>query len=180
MILSPAFILCTDPIFLDTETTGLETPEILEIAAVPLDGPLTLLRIRPKSPIEPEAQAVHGLTLDQLGESTFEDCIHKIERCLDNRVVVTWGDFDLWAMTYTAYLWHQRNPAYGSVWIDGMRVYMAAMGLDRRIKLSDAAAELGVAPEPAHTALGDALTLRAIFQALARGRSTSDQRGGGA
>lgn len=173
MILSPAFILCTDPIFLDTETTGLETPEILEIAVVPLDGPITHLRMRPRTPIEPEAVAVHGLTLDQLGNTTFEDCCQDISRRIANRMVVTWGDFDLWAMTYTAFLWRQPNPAYGTVWIDGMRVYMAAKGLDHRIKLSDAAAALGVEPEPAHTALGDALTLRAILRVLAREYSGS-------
>jgi DNA polymerase III subunit epsilon len=56
-------ILTEDCYILDTETTGLYNPEIIELAAIDMCGnPIYNGRFNPVSRVEPEAAAIHGLT----------------------------------------------------------------------------------------------------------------------
>jgi DNA polymerase III subunit epsilon len=52
---------------LDTETTGLINPEVIELAVVDLSGKMIInQRFRPSTPIEPEATNIHGITNEML------------------------------------------------------------------------------------------------------------------
>ncbi len=52
---------------LDTETTGLENPEVIELAMIDLHGSMIVdQRLRPKSWIDPSAARVHGITNEML------------------------------------------------------------------------------------------------------------------
>ena len=57
-------LLKSDPVILDTETTGLgQNAQICEIAMLLADGALVLnTRVRPTIPISAEATGVHGIT----------------------------------------------------------------------------------------------------------------------
>mgnify|MGYP006445668973 CR=1 FL=1 len=73
-------------VVLDTETTGLDHgDEIVEIAVVDAEG-RTLLdeRIRPSVPISPEAQAIHGITMESLADAPqWPDIAGKVRAVLD-------------------------------------------------------------------------------------------------
>jgi DNA polymerase-3 subunit epsilon len=57
-------MLDLNPIYLDTETTGFETWDVIvEIAVLDTDGSLIYESlVKPKKPIPPQASAVHGIT----------------------------------------------------------------------------------------------------------------------
>lgn len=59
-------------VILDTETTGLNEAEIVEIAIIDLDGK-TLLNtlVKPTIPIPPEVIEIHGITNEMVADSPF-------------------------------------------------------------------------------------------------------------
>jgi DNA polymerase-3 subunit epsilon len=83
---------------LDIETTGLEWDKghrIIEVAALLYDldtGDLKgsfIKRVNPQRPIDPGAQAVHGITFEALsGEATFDVVAPMLSRVLQNSVAI--------------------------------------------------------------------------------------------
>ncbi|WP_451923599.1 exonuclease domain-containing protein [Thalassolituus marinus] len=63
--------LSENPLFLDTETTGLgDKAQILELAISDAQGTILFeTRVRPTVPIDPEAEGVHGITAESLANS---------------------------------------------------------------------------------------------------------------
>jgi DNA polymerase III subunit epsilon len=52
---------------LDTETTGLDNPEVIELAIIDLKGEMIInQRFKPKASIEPGATKIHGITNEML------------------------------------------------------------------------------------------------------------------
>ena len=151
------------PIFIDTETTGLNkdgTDEVLEIAIVDSGG-MTLLNtlVRPVHHATwSAAQGVHGISpLDVADAPTWESVLPKIAAICTGRTVVFYNaPFD------TSFF-----PAgfFGSV-VCAMRRY-SELNFNRIgwVKLSDAAAASGYsALGNRHRALEDALACRHIWQ----------------
>lgn len=88
-----------DPVFFDTETTGVGPQDVLvEIGVVDLHGhELYSSLIKPPFPIPPESTAVHKITnADVRDEPTFEQVWPAIQKVFKNRLVVAYNaDFDV-------------------------------------------------------------------------------------
>ena len=91
-------IIQQDPIFLDTETTGLGLEdEIVELAIVTIDGDLLLnVRIQPTIPIPEQATRIHGITNEQIKNApTFPVIWPVIRYFLNKRTMVIYNaDYD--------------------------------------------------------------------------------------
>lgn len=167
------------PIFLDTETTGL-TPmsEIVEISVIDHDGSLLLdTLVRPTRPIPWDAILVHGITDTMVSDApTWPQVWHKLEAILRDRYVGIYNaDFDLRMM-------RQSHSLYGLSWQNDsfshfciMKLYAqfygqarGRYGTPRWQSLSDAARQCGIPVENAHRAQADTRLAMAVFNYMLR------------
>ena len=77
-------------LILDTETTGLDKPEIVQIGIIDLEGTIIFdQRIKPKNEIEPEAIEVHGITNEALAnEPSFADIYSGLINILKDKILL--------------------------------------------------------------------------------------------
>lgn len=163
-------------VFLDTETTGLDTDaQIIEIAIIDGTGDVLVdLRLKPSVAIDEQAQAVHGISIEDVNdypqwpevESTIQNAL------IGKKVVIYNADFDIRLLRQTA-------AAFGSdtAWIDNLITDCAMAGAVRRygatnlygtISLANAVSRSGCGWHgKAHSALGDALTTLALVRKIA-------------
>lgn len=90
-----------DALIFDTETTGLQDPEIIEIALINLHGRCYLnTQVQPRSEIEPGAIAVHGITREKLKIAPkWEDVAPIFYELITHRKLMSYNlDFDLKAL----------------------------------------------------------------------------------
>lgn len=169
--LSPAKVPDRSPVYLDTETTGLDPrfDAIVEIAIVDRDGSTLLdTLINPRQPIPASATAIHGITDDDVSDAPLLfDVLEQVSGIIQGRELVIYNaPFD------TAFLGlHSRDATCA------MELAMRAMGVSRWPKLSAAAAWAGHEwSGKAHRALADALAARTVhlhaLRVLAEQRST--------
>lgn len=84
-------------VILDTETTGLEEAEIIQIGIINLDGQIILESlIKPTIPISIEAEKVHGITEHKLKDApSFPEIYEQIVKALESKQVLIYNsDFD--------------------------------------------------------------------------------------
>lgn len=143
-----------NPLFLDTETTGLgEGSEICEIAILDLAGqPLINTLVKTNRPIPEEATAIHGITNEMISNApTFGELYPRLDEILKGRCVLVYNArFDEEMLESTARLsaslgilheravyptwWHsyeydQTKPGeYKSNWHCAMKLYAAYFG----------------------------------------------------
>ena len=112
-ILRARRILQSNPLFFDTETTGLDSgAEIVEIGVVDVDGQTVLESlVRPRRRIPSGATAVHGISDDMvLDAPTWVEIWPQVKRLLaDRRVGIFNADFDLRMM-------RQSHEQHGLTW----------------------------------------------------------------
>lgn len=153
----------TAPVFIDTETTGLNedgTDEVLDIAIVDADG-ATLLNtlVRPvRHTAWPKANAIHGISPQDVANApTWDSLLPMIAKICSGKTVVFYNaPFD------TSFF----PPDFFSSVICAMRRY-SELSAERIawVRLSDAAAESGYsASGKYHRALEDALACRHIWR----------------
>jgi len=166
--------LDANAVFIDTETTGLEgDDQVIEIAVIDAHGHVLLdTRLRPSVLINPEAQGVHGISIEALsGEPSWTEIAPFLRLVLEGRQVVAFNsDFDSRLLQQTA-------EAYGDdYWSWDVKEHCAmalaakALGAKNRhgsISLAAAAGEAGVVQVDAHNARGDALTALRVVRAIA-------------
>ena len=93
---------------LDTETTGLTNPEIIELAMIDIQGDMVInQRFKPKGKIEDGASKIHGLTAETLKEEpSFDEVVNLLARHFcDCKILIYNAPFDTNALccTYDAY-----------------------------------------------------------------------------
>lgn len=176
-------ILDLEPIFLDTETTGVNKyAEIVELAIIETDGQvLTHTLINPKGEVPANAVAVHGITKQRLIDEQVPDFYSVFRACRSNlygRIVVAYNaDYDL-RMLYQSLVHSEANCSTVSMaWlavVDAMLLFSNFLQEPGKYggwawkSLEYAASFLGVpADNRKHRALGDAELLRRVFIALA-------------
>jgi DNA polymerase III subunit epsilon len=167
-------------VVLDTETTGLDRGEIVQIAIVDSAG-RTLLDtlVKPRHGIPASATAIHGIHSDLVANApTWATVGKEIEALLRGRNVIIYN------ATYDRKMLHQSAEAWGLPKVDWktLATFYCAMetfaevygewnnyhGSYRWQKLSTAAAYYDlVEPEDAHTALADCMTTLAVCKAMA-------------
>jgi len=166
-------ILALNPIFLDTETTGLgERAEIVEISVVDSAGiKLIDTLVRPRSPIPPDAVQLHGISNEQVaGVRSWLQVWPEIEILLKGRYIGIYNtEFDLRMM-------QQSHRANGLTWrppgaqlFDIMKMYADFAGHTKWQKLEIAARQCGLVTSQAHRAYQDTLLTRGVFMFMAGG-----------
>src|SRR5512135_559744 len=92
-------LLAANPVYLDTETTGMHfNSEVIEIGVIDDQGEVLFDRlVRPRGKIDPAAGRVHGITLEMLKDApTWEQVWPHAEAVLmDRRIGVYNVEFDL-------------------------------------------------------------------------------------
>jgi DNA polymerase-3 subunit epsilon len=88
-----------DPLFLDTETTGLsDRDEICEIAVINLAGEVLIdTLVKPTKPIDHNTSQIHGITNEMVKDApTFGDLLPRLEQVLRGREVLVYNlEFDM-------------------------------------------------------------------------------------
>lgn len=171
-----------DYVILDTETTGLERGEIVQIALIDADGTVLLdTLVKPVNAIPPEATAVHGITdADVVDAPTWAEVTLEVQRILTGRNVIIYN------AVYDRKMMHQSAEAADLLKVDWKELgqFWCAMEAFAEIfadwndyrqsyrwqKLSKAAMCYAVKESGAHSALGDCLTTLAIVRAMAEDR----------
>lgn len=166
-----------EPLFLDTETTGLDgQAQIIEIAILNAAGQVLLSRrIKPSIEISEGAQDVHGISSADLESCpSWPEIAGEVERVLAGRMVVVFNsDYDTRLLKQTA-------AAYGDSieWLSSCTfrcaMYLAASmyGATNRygtISLINACLEAGVTWKgAAHSAEADTLATLDLVRAIAQ------------
>lgn len=168
-----------DFVVLDTETTGFDGHPI-EIAVIDSEGTVLFNeRIKPPTgvTIHPKAQAVHGISADDLADAyTFDQVALQLKDLLNGRHVVIYNagfDVPVIRRAYEAAGMADDTPHMTAEC--AMEQYAVAHGAwnDHHgsytwVKLTEAAAAMGVTVENAHNALGDALMTLGLLKAMAK------------
>ncbi len=160
----------SDPIYLDTETTGLEnTDEIIEIAIVNSKGNVVFESfIRPKKTIPASATAINHITNQMVADSpTWLDIWPKIKSLLSSHPIGMYNaEFDIRMILQTMAIYEIPNDTKFDAF-DIMKVYSDYMRADRRYRLEQAGRNLGIPMPNSHRAADDTLLTRAVFHAIA-------------
>lgn len=92
-------ILLSGPVYLDTETTGLENDDqVVEISIIDSDGSVLLNSlVRSTIPMKSEAQAIHGISDEMLQYApSFAEILPDIRHVLKDRVLVIYNaEYDI-------------------------------------------------------------------------------------
>lgn len=167
--------LKSDPLVLDTETTGLgDDAEVVEISVIDAGGQVLLdTLVRPTGPIPAEASAIHGITDAEVAIApTWAEIHEQLSELVAGRLVIAYGaDFDMRLIEQTAarHGLEWQRPSTGCA----MQLYAQYNGewSDRRstwrwLKLGVAAEACGIDPAGAHRALADCRMALCVIQAM--------------
>ena len=170
-------VLKNDPVYLDTETTGLgNTDEIIEISIVNDAGSVLFESlVKPTQAIPPGASAVHGIRdEDVVSARTWPLIWTEVRSALFGRMVVIYNaDFDVRMLqqTHARYRlpWKDRFNTF-----DMLKLYSDYHGdwdAKRRaykyISLSAAGEQCGITLPNSHRATADTFLTRALLHHLA-------------
>ncbi|KNH07072.1 Phage protein [Candidatus Burkholderia brachyanthoides] len=171
-----ATLLAQSPLFLDTETTGIDDDaEPIEVAVIDVEGTVLLdSLVKPRRSIPAEAQAVNGLSdADVAHAPAWPDVAALLGPLLTDRFVIGHhADFDRRIIT-RAYTRHDLSPiTYRS---DCTMELLTGLNGARWPNLGTAAALAGaVRPTEMHRARADAETCRLILIALSASTGGKD------
>ncbi len=170
-------VIQSRPVFLDTETTGLDkTDEIIEISIIESDGSLLLQSlVKPSRNIPTEATRVHGIgNLDVQKAPPWPFLWPKIRSLLYGRMIVAYNaPFDLRMMqqTHSRYRMPWRETFN---WFDVMALYSRFQNVWdprkqslRYFSLMSAGQFFNIALKNEHRASDDALLTRAVLHSIA-------------
>lgn len=161
----------TQPVFLDTETTGLGgNAEIIEISIVDHDGGVLLdTLVRPGRSIPLEATRVHGISNEMVSNSrTWLHIWPKVEAIITERSVGIYNlEFDIRMMQqshrHIGIPWRAPSSHFFCI----MKLYADYYGAMRWQKLEAAGKQCGLQLSNSHRAKDDTLLARAVFQCIA-------------
>jgi DNA polymerase-3 subunit epsilon len=171
-------VLRAQPLYLDTETTGLDaSAEVIEISLVESSGrPVYESLVQPRRAIPPEATRIHGLSdADLRSAPSWPDVWQAVEPLLRDRTVATYNaafDRKMLQQTHASYRleWSEEAARFFCV----MELYARYFGSRRRPggsfrwhSLEAAGAFLGLALPNRHRATDDALLARAVLERIA-------------
>jgi len=184
--------LSQSPLFLDTETTGLDnTAEICDLAVINHDGIVLLdTLVKPTIPIPRDAYDVHGISnADVVNAPTFAEVMPDFARIVGDRTVVIYNlDYDTRILRQSAAAHglrltdrfgletvEQFNQWYGH-WHCAMELYAQfygewneRYGNYRWQKLGNAARQCGIRiPTDLHRARADAELTRQVIHHVAK------------
>ena len=171
--------MLSNPLFLDTETTGLDNrSEIVEIAIVGLDGSVLYNSlVKPVGSIPPDAYRIHRISAEMVADApTWEEQWDDINKILNGRSVCIYN------AEYDTRLMKQSHRLHGILWNKGftdqcvMNLYAMYNGnwnSYRRsynwVSLENVGKRLRIPLPNVHRALDDTLLTRAVMSKIAEG-----------
>ncbi|MGD0003036.1 MAG: 3'-5' exonuclease [Anaerolineaceae bacterium] len=173
--------LSARPVYLDTETTGLDPKdEIVEISIVDEDGSVLLEKfVRPSMPIPREATRIHGITDENVKSAMPWPILwREVRPILAGRLIVIYNaEFDLrmmrQSMTKYRQPWNEKFDAF-----DLMKVYAefrSEWDVKRQsyhyFSLDAAGKHARIALPNAHRATADSLLTRALLHHIAEAQA---------
>jgi len=166
------------PVFIDTETTGLgRSAEFITFSAVDDLGNILLDVIgKPRLPSNPDATAIHGYTEDIL--ATKEATVtykSRITNLVTGRCLVAYNapfDYRILSQSFQSELSDEKHEYFNAPFlmvIDCMRLFAEFVGSNKNIKLKTACEMCGIDTEGVkfHGSLADAEMTRKVFQYMA-------------
>jgi DNA polymerase-3 subunit epsilon len=170
-------ILNKNPVYLDTETTGLDkNAEIVEIAIIDCAGNLLINQlIRPSQPIPPEVTVLHGITNEMVAGAISWPALWPTVRghLLGKTIGIYNAEFDVRIM-------RQSLERYRLPWRDSLATadilglfsefrgeWDPARRALRRYRLEDAGKYFRIPLPNSHRAADDALLARALLHRIA-------------
>jgi DNA polymerase III epsilon subunit-like protein len=158
------------PVFLDTETTGLDNnAEIVEISIVDYDGSVLLdTLVKPRNRIPNDVMRVHGITNELVATAPGWIIVWpKVEAVLRDRLV------GIYNAEYDVRMFKQSHRLSGLVWRSPAKDYFCIMnmysdyrGSTRWQKLENAGHQLGIPLPNTHRAKDDTLLAREVFLSI--------------
>jgi len=169
--------LADKPVYIDTETTGLEkTDEVIEISIVDHDGSqLFTSLIKPSSPIPIETQKIHGITNEMVATAQSWPILWPtIRNYLYGRTIAAYNaPFDLRMM-------EQSHGRYKIPWRENLKfvdvlplfsdyrgIWNPVRGSMRYFKLEEAGQFFDISLPNAHRSTADSLLTRAVLLSIA-------------
>jgi len=170
-------IIASKPVYVDTETTGLEKQdEIVEISILDSDG-TTLLQsyVRPVNPLTAAATRIHGITNAMVANApTWPALWPQIRGVLFSRQIAAYNapfDLRLMQQSHSRYKIPWRETFE---WVDVMILFSNYRGIWDPIRrsmkyfnLTDAGKHFNISLPNSHRASADALLTRAVLHCLA-------------
>jgi DNA polymerase III subunit epsilon len=157
---------------LDTETTGLENPEVIELAVITLDGEMIInQRFNPITPISTGATDIHGMTNAGLSTMPEWEIGNKcFERILYFRKILIYNfPFDYQAIDGTYNLHGIPFPGFGGECV--MRWYSQYIGEWDNRRRSYRWQKL---PGGDHSALGDCIATLEVIKSMSQSPLVED------
>ncbi|MEN6481803.1 MAG: 3'-5' exonuclease [Anaerolineaceae bacterium] len=165
------------PIYLDTETTGLDrSDEIVEISIIDFDGSVLFESlVRPSKAISPAASQVNHITNEMVkSASTWPALWPQVRSILFGRVIGMYNaDFDLRMMqqSLTVYRlpWREKFNSFDilTIYSEYRGVWDPIRGSLKWFRLEEAGRQLGITIPNAHRAMQDTLLTRAVLHSIA-------------
>ena len=165
--------LSNKPVYLDTETTGLDPKdEIVEISIVDDDGVVLLDKfVRPSMPIPPEATRIHGITNEDVkGAMPWPILWREVRPLLYGRLIVMYNaDFDVRMMKQSMVKyrqpWNERLDTFDllKVYAEFRSEWDMKRQSYRYFSLDAAGKQAQIALPNAHRATADTLLTRALL-----------------
>lgn len=177
LLLQATSWLAQSPLFLDTETTGLDHgAEIIEITLLDAGGRvLADYLVRPSAPVPSEAIAVHGITdADLINAPAWPEIATQINNLLIGRLIIAHGaDFDERILKQTNARYDIEQPVFETACTMRALTYRN----DKRWpKLREAARLVNayIPAGPQHRSMSDAEVCRQIVLAICNEKQVSD------
>jgi len=166
-------------LILDTETTGLERGEVVQISVIDSSGSILIdTLVKPVEPITPSTTRIHGITNQMVATAPcFAEVVENLRETISGKHVIVYN------AVYDRKMLHQSAEAAGiektdwkgiSRWWCAMEGFAEIYGdwnqyrrTYRWQKLSTAAHYYGVPLTDAHSALGDCLITLAVCKGMA-------------
>jgi DNA polymerase-3 subunit epsilon len=171
-------ILAREPIYLDTETTGLDSKaEIIEIAVLDSNAhPLINTLVRPRNPIPQDATRIHGVTNQMTAIApTWAALWQEIRGVFFGRQLAIYNaDFDLRLIDQTNRVYGLPHWQPGFIPLDIMILFADFRSVwdpyrnqNRYFRLEEAGSYLGIKLPNSHRALDDTLLAREVLIQIA-------------
>ncbi|MEW9672393.1 3'-5' exonuclease [Ammoniphilus sp. 3BR4] len=128
-----------DFVILDSQTTGLYDPEIIELSIIDKEGNVLFESlIKPKNPIPPEATSIHGITNQMTANSPcWLDVWEEVKGLITDKLLLIYNaDYDIGVIWNTCSLYNIVPPSLKSNCV--MRAYADWKGYERWVGLSEA------------------------------------------
>lgn len=181
-------LIASDPLFLDTETTGLDDDAtVVEISVLDIAGNVVFHSlINPMKPIPAIATSIHGITNEDVENApVFTEIMDDLIRIFKGRIILIYNeDYDVRLILQTALqsggLTDKYHDLYSLIMIQEnattdcvMHLYAQYRGIEsdrggyKWHKLVTAAESFGVDTSEAHRATADCLMTIAVLKGIA-------------